>query len=344
MNVERLLEWYDCNCRSLPWRAKAGKVSDPYKVWVSEIMLQQTTVATVTPYFIKFIRRWPTLEALAGASFDDIQRMWAGLGYYRRARFLHECAKRVLSEHAGRFPEDEKTLRTLPGFGPYTAAAVAAIAFGHKANVVDGNVERVISRVFSIEAPLPKAKAVLRKAAEACLPDERCGDYAQALMDLGALVCMPKAPTCEACPISRCCLSRRKGIQETLPRRLKTKPKPVRHGVAFVLVGQGAEIFVQKRPPRGLLADMLEVPGTPWGEGPAMPFEKALAFAPIKADWRLCPGRVKHVFTHFTLECLVAVVRSKGKRQGRWVSLRDLDDEALPTAMKKIVRHALKQL
>ncbi|MDR3424791.1 MAG: A/G-specific adenine glycosylase [Alphaproteobacteria bacterium] len=337
-----LLRWYDRHRRALPWRAARGEKPDPYQVWLSEIMLQQTTVATVGPYFQKFIARWPTLGDLAAASLDDVLRLWAGLGYYRRARMLHLCAQRLRDDYGGEIPQDEKSLLTLPGFGPYTAAAVAAIAFDRPANVVDGNVERVMARVFHINEPLPKAKKALRAAAAALVPQKRCGDYAQALMDLGATVCAPRSPTCALCPWQEACQAHALGIQETLPRRARVKPKPVRRGFAFVLVNPAGEVYLRRRPPHGLLAGMMEAPGSPWREGSMPRLAEARPYAPAKAKWRLCPGVVTHIFTHFTLELTVATATTAQSLSGLWLAPDALDREALPSVMKKIVRHAVK--
>jgi A/G-specific adenine glycosylase len=343
--VNDLLAWYDRHRRVMPWRAGKGQKPDPYRVWLSEIMLQQTTVATVGPYFQKFIKRWPTLKDLASAKLDDVLRLWAGLGYYRRARMLHACARVLRDEFGGKFPRDEETLRTLPGFGPYTAAAVAAIAFGKSANVVDGNVERVMARVFCVSAPLPKAKAELREVAATLVPQKRCGDYAQALMDLGATVCTPRSPKCDVCPWQGACQAYAKGVQEQLPRRVKKKTKPVRRAVAFVLMNGRGEVLLRRRPPHGLLASMMEVPSSPWREGMMPSLAQAEKFAPTGAEtWKQCAGSVRHVFTHFTLEVVVAVAKTKKKIRGHWVPIGKLGDEALPSVMRKIVGRALETL
>lgn len=342
-NPRPLLSWYDRHRRIMPWRALRGEKPDPYRVWLSEIMLQQTTVATVGPYFQKFVKRWPTLKELAAAPLDDILRMWAGLGYYRRARLLHQCAQSLWETHKGVFPSDEKTLLGLPGFGPYTAAAVAAIAFDRPANVVDGNVERVMARLFAIQEPLPKAKTQLRAVAAKLVPQKRCGDYAQALMDLGATICTPRSPKCGLCPWQNSCQAHAKGIEEALPRRAKAQPKPTRRAVAFVLLNQKGEIFLRRRPSKGLLADMMEVPSSPWQEKAAS-LAAALPHAPTKAGWKTCPGQVVHVFTHFTFEITVAVAQTSRALPGRWIAADNMAGEALPSVMKKIILHALKAL
>jgi len=341
-NAKSLLAWYDRHRRDLPWRAKKGEKPDPYRVWLSEIMLPQTTVATVGPYYQKFIARWPTLDRLAKAKLDDVLKMWAGLGYYRRARMLHACAKKIRDDNSDTFPDDEQTLRALPGFGPYTAAAVAAIAFDKCANVVDGNVERVMARLFLIKTPLPKAKAKLRAAAAALVPQVRCGDYAQALMDLGATVCTPRSPKCVLCPWNGACLAKAEGVQDSLPRRAATKAKPVRRAIAFVLINGKGDIYLRRRPSKGLLAGMTEVPSSPWREGPMPALDEILAFAPHQEKWKLLPGAVRHVFSHFTLEVAVAVAATKKKKSGLWVAPQKLGGEALPSVMRKIAAFALR--
>jgi len=340
--AEALLNWYDRHRRVMPWRAGSGEKPDPYRVWLSEIMLQQTTVATVGPYFRKFVKQWPRLNDLAAADLDDVLRMWAGLGYYRRARMLHQCAQKLSFDFGGVFPKNEETLRKLPGFGPYTAAAVAAIAFGKSANVVDGNVERVMSRVFCIQTPLPKAKPKLREAAATLVPQKSCGDYAQALMDLGATICTPRQPRCDLCPWNAACLAYAKGVQETLPRRVRKKAKPVRRAVAFVLFNERGDILLRKRPPHGLLGGMMEVPSSPWKEGVKLALAEALKYAPASEKWKCCAGVVRHVFTHFTLEVVVLTAITAKKIRGHWADAQKLDNEALPSIMKKIVRHVVK--
>ncbi|MFZ5616057.1 MAG: A/G-specific adenine glycosylase, partial [Pseudomonadota bacterium] len=264
---QSLLKWYDANARELPWRVgpearKAGERPVPYRVWLSEIMLQQTTVATVRPRFNEFLARWPTVEAMAAASLDDVLGQWAGLGYYARARNLHKCAVEVA--RAGGFPKTEEELRALPGVGQYTAAAIAAIAFDAPAIVMDGNIERVAARLFAIKTPLPKAKAELKEAIGAVWPEKRSGDFAQALMDLGAGVCSPRNPKCLLCPLSAHCEARAKGIAESLPRKAKRPEKPLRRGIAYALVNSKGEILFERRPEKGLLGGMLGLPGTEW--------------------------------------------------------------------------------
>jgi len=342
--AEDLLRWYDLHGRILPWRSRKRETPDPYKVWLSEIMLQQTTVPAVKPYFLKFIHRWPTLKSLAVADEEDVLRLWAGLGYYRRARMLIACAKELWHNHKGMFPQDEEALRTLPGIGAYTSAAIMAIAFGRKANVVDGNVERVVSRIFSIKAYPPAAKKKIKESAGKLVPESRCGDYAQALMDLGSEVCLPKGPLCPQCPWKKSCLAREQGIQDSLPRRERKKEKPIRKTVAYVLRDKDGRVLIRKRPIKGLLAGMMEVPSSPWQEGKALDLCKIKSFAPHEANWEELPGIVKHIFSHFVLEAKIVVAVTGEKIPGRWVSVQDLEREALPSVMKKIVTYAIKAL
>ncbi len=343
-----LLRWYDRHARRLPWRALPGETPDPYRVWLSEIMLQQTTVVTVAPYFQAFIERWPTVGALAAAPLEDVLTAWAGLGYYARARNLHACARQVTGDLGGRFPDDEAGLRALPGIGPYTAAAVAAIAFGRKATPLDGNIERVTARLFDVETPLPQAKPELRGLAERLTPERRAGDHAQALMDLGATVCLPRGPKCLLCPLQAACAGYAAGRAEELPRRAPKAARPTRHAVAFWVVDETGAVLLRRRPPKGLLGGMMELPSTewravPWSEG------EAVVQAPLAAEWQALPGRVRHTFTHFHFEIEVWAGRSDGGGPGdagataRWVRLDDLGGEALPSVMRKIVRHALAQ-
>ncbi len=337
----RLLDWYDRHRRDLPWRAKPGELPDPYRVWLSEIMLQQTTVATVGGYFGRFMARWPSVSALAAASLDEVLHLWQGLGYYARARNLHACARAVAERHGGRFPDTELELRALPGIGDYTAAAVAAIAFGRRATPVDGNVERVTARLFAHAEPLPEAKPALRQLAATLTPAERAGDYAQAVMDLGATVCTPKKPRCILCPWREACRGRLQGIAEVLPARRARAEKPLRRGVAFWAVRPDGAVLLRRRPEAGLLGGMMEVPSTPWREAPWSEAE-AKAAAPVPAGWRPLPGVVRHSFTHFHLELAVLAgeVRAGFSKGGKWVRLDDLASEALPTLMKKVVAHA----
>ena len=351
-----LLAWYDRHRRKLPWRPLSGEPADPYRVWLSEIMLQQTGVKTVGPYFEKFLARWPDVDALGGASLDDVLRMWAGLGYYSRARNLHACAVAVRRDHGGVFPDTEEGLRALPGIGPYTAAAIAAIAFDRRTMPVDGNIERVVSRLFAVEEPLPKAKPLIQQLAATLLDagdeksragDEksRAGDSAQALMDLGSSICTPKRPACALCPLNDDCVSRARGDQETFPRKAAKKAGALRRGAAFV-VTRGDELLVRTRPEKGLLGGMTEVPGSDWLA--AQDDKAALKQAPpLKgvASWHRKAGIVTHVFTHFPLELVVYTAtvpaRARSPEGMRWVPIATLGDEALPNVMRKVIAHGL---
>ena len=343
--ARRLLRWYDRHARALPWRAPPGQRADPYAVWLSEVMLQQTTVAAVRPYFEAFLGRWPTVEALARAPLDDVLAAWAGLGYYARARNLHRCARTVAGEHGGRFPDEPAALKALPGIGVYTAAAIAAIAFGRRAVVVDGNVERVMARRHAVSVPLPDAKPALRALAGALTPEERPGDYAQAVMDLGATVCTPRAPRCTICPWAADCAGRAAGIAEELPRRAPRPERPTRRGVAFWLTDGNGAVLLRRRPERGLLGGMMELPSTDW-RAAAWPPAEALGAAPLKADWRSIPGTVRHTFTHFRLELgLMAARAPRGAAvDGIWCPVERLGVQALPSVMRKVAAQALRHL
>jgi A/G-specific adenine glycosylase len=347
-----LLAWYDRHRRKLPWRPLSGERADPYRVWLSEIMLQQTGVKTVGPYFEKFLARWPDVDALGRASLDDVLRMWAGLGYYSRARNLHACAVAVRRDHGGAFPDTEQGLRALPGIGPYTAAAIAAIAFGRRTMPVDGNIERVVSRLFAVEQPLPHAKPLIQQLAATLLgtssagdEESRAGDSAQALMDLGALICTPKKPACALCPLSGDCMSRPRGDQETFPRKAAKKSGALRRGAAFVIT-RGDELLVRTRGEKGLLGGMTEVPGSHWLA--AQDDKAALKQAPLLkniARWHRKAGVVSHVFTHFPLELVVYTAtvptRARPPEGMRWVPIATLSDEALPNVMRKVIAHGL---
>lgn len=335
-----LLDWYDRNRRDLPWRAASGETTDPYSVWLSEIMLQQTTVATVGPYFDRFLGRWPTVTDLAEASLDDVLHAWQGLGYYARARNLRKCARVVASEYGGRFPKEEAALLKLPGVGPYTAAAIAAIAFNKRTVPVDGNVERVMSRIFTIEERLPALKPAVVLAAEPMVP-KRSGDFWQAAMDLGATVCRPKAPLCPVCPWRGACAACREGTAETYPRKAKAANRPTRYGIAFLAFDPAGAIFLRRRPPSGLLGGMIEVPSTEWRETP-WEFNEALPFAPAIGDWMPLGAPVRHTFTHFHLELTVVSGKAaeRNSDDGFWCLPGSLADQALPTVMKKVLRRA----
>jgi A/G-specific adenine glycosylase len=344
--AETLLAWYDRHRRSLPWRAKAGTTADPYHVWLSEIMLQQTTVPAVKPYYETFLKRWPTVRELAEAPLNDILAAWAGLGYYARARNLHKCAQLVTERHGGRFPDDVEALRELPGIGRYTAAAIAAIAFDRPATIVDGNVERVISRLHRIQTALPKAKEEIWELAGALTPPGppigRPGDYAQAIMDLGATICAPLKPACSLCPWQAACAAFKAGDQEGYPRKAPKAERPRRYGAAFWIVNDKGEVALRRRPPSGLLGGMLEVPGTDWG-GTAPSAAAALRKAPLSAGWRWCDGTVRHIFTHFALELQVASALVKGRplKDAEWVPIDRLGTIALPSVMQKVAKLAL---
>ena len=303
----RLLAWYDRSRRDLPWRARPGESPDPYRVWLSEIMLQQTTVPHATPYFLKFTVRWPRVADLAAADDGEVMAAWAGLGYYARARNLLACARAVAADHRGIFPPDEPGLRALPGVGDYTAAAVAAIAFDRPANVVDGNVERVMARLYAVETPLPAAKPELRRRAAGLVADDRPGDWAQALMDLGSGVCRPKSPSCAVCPLRADCAARQTGVPESYPRRVVKAASPHRHGVAYRMICCD-NVALIRRPPRGLLGGMLALPTSEW-RATAYTDTEAIAAAPCSATWRDC-GTVEHVFTHFSLALRVFEAQS----------------------------------
>src|SRR6266436_2508895 len=286
-----LLAWYDRHHRNLPWRAPPGMRPDPYRVWLSEIMLQQTTVATVGPYFDRFMARWPDISALAAASLDEVLRLWQGLGYYARARNLHACARAVVDRHGGVFPDEIEALRALPGIGDYTAAALAAIAFGRREAAIDGNVERVIARLFAVRDPLPVAKPRLAALAAALVPEQRTGDFAQALMDLGATICTPRRPRCVLCPWRACCAAAASGMAEVLPARADKPNRPSRYGVAFWLTRPDGTVLLRRRPEKGLLGGMTEIPSTPWRAEP-WALADAVRVAPATSEWSRLPGTI----------------------------------------------------
>lgn len=315
-----LLLWYAVDKRALPWRAAAGERADPYRVWLSEIMLQQTTVGAVKPYFLAFTARWPTVQALAAAADEEVMTAWAGLGYYARARNLIACARTVAAEHNGRLPDTEAELARLPGVGRYTAAAIAAIAFGRRAVVVDGNVERVVSRLNAVEQPLPAARPALYALADALTPAGSSGDYAQAMMDLGSAICTPRAPQCGRCPVAPWCAARASGNPESYPVKSPKKPRPSRTGTAYWLEHQG-HVLLEKRPAKGLLGGMLAFPTDA---------------APAEAPWEEA-GSVDHVFTHFALTirllCAEAPTRAG---EGIWWPVERLGEAGLPTLYAKL--------
>lgn len=337
-----LLVWYDRHRRVLPWRALPGETPDPYRVWLSEIMLQQTTIAAVRPYFARFLESFPTVLALAEAPSEAVMSAWAGLGYYSRARNLHACAKAVAGS-GGSFPRTEAGLRALPGIGAYTAGAIAAIAFGQRAAAVDGNVERVVSRLYRVETPLPAGKGEIRRLTEALVPADRPGDFAQAVMDLGATICTPRRPACALCPWMTPCLARAAGLQDTYPRKAAKRTGVLRHGAAFVALRHDGAVLLRTRPPKGLLGGMAEVPTSEWRAD--YDVREAMLEAPLEARWRRLPGTVGHVFTHFPLELTVFFARvgrePPAPEGGRWAAREQLAGEALPAVMRKVLAHAL---
>ncbi|WP_426282603.1 A/G-specific adenine glycosylase [Sphingomonas sp. NFX23] len=340
MNAKRssvsraLLDWYDAHRRDLPWRAKPGEAVDPYRVWLSEVMLQQTTVAAVTPRFLAWTARWPDFASLAAADDADVMAAWAGLGYYARARNLVKAAKAVVSDHGGEFPRTEVELRALPGLGAYTAAAVAAIAFGERAVVVDANVERVVARVFAIQTPLPAARPAIRVAADLITPDARAGDFAQAMMDLGSGICTTRAPKCLLCPIRAHCEGFAQGAPERLPVKAKKAAKPRRYGTIFWLERDG-QVLLVRRPDKGLLGGMRAFPTGPWGDVPP-----GFDDAPAQADWRMLDATVAHGFTHFDLQLTLAVAAVEAHQPrvptaSKWWPIDELDTAGLPTVFAK---------
>lgn len=340
--ADALMDWYDQCARTLPWRTVGPVKSEPYFVWLSEIMLQQTTVVTVTPYFKEFLKRWPTVEAMAQAELDDILHAWQGLGYYARARNLHKCARVISSDFGGKFPDNETQLLTLPGIGPYTAAAISAIAFGRPTVPVDGNIERVISRLYAMDDPVRQSKHQVQAAAQKILPINRPGDFAQAMMDLGATVCRPKSPLCDQCPWVGACKAYKLTAVEAYPVKLPKKQKPTRHGVAFWLENSDRAVWVRKRPEKGLLGGMVEIPSTDWRET-LWTEEEAREIAPLSVQWSACDGEVSHTFTHFHLKLTVwrGVTSAKSNADGFWCHPDKFSELALPTLMKKVVKNAL---
>lgn len=335
-----LLAWYDRHRRDLPWRVKRGERPDPYRVWLSEIMLQQTTVAVVGPRFVAFCRRWPEVGALAAAPLDDVLHEWQGLGYYARARNLHACARAVVARYGGAFPRDEKALGELPGIGAYTAAAIAALAFDLPATPMDGNIERVVARLFAVDAPLPGAKTQIHALAKGLTPTERPGDYAQAAMDLGATICTPVRPACVLCPWRRRCRARALGMAEQLPRRPAKKPKPERYGVVFWAVRTDGAVLLRRRPDHGLLGGMMEFPSTPWLTA-RWPDAAIAAHSPVTTRWQPLPGAVRHSFTHFDLALQVWIGTAPRNVPSGFVAEppQRFQTLALPTLMKKIAAH-----
>jgi A/G-specific adenine glycosylase len=338
--VARTLDWWDQNRRDLAWRAAPGETPDPYRVWLSEVLLQQTTTQAATPYYQAFVAKWPTVEDLAAASHEAVISAFAGLGYYSRARNLHACAREI-AQRGGRFPTEEAQLRSLPGVGAYTAAAIAAIAFGRHAAPVDGNVARILCRLFALEEPIAQARGAIVSAARALAPSNRPGDFAQALMDIGATVCRPRNPDCPACPLSEICAALRSGAPEAYPRRAKAKARPQRRGAVFFAFRPDGAFLARRRPPRGLLASTVELPGTPWtNEGPGEAWRDA---APVAARWRRLPDAVEQVFTHFalTLTVYAAAVEGGAPDGCFWVSPDSVGEAGFSNVMRKAVVQAL---
>jgi len=333
---EKLLTWYDAHHRRLPWRAGPGEApTDPYRVWLSEIMLQQTTVAAVKPYFDRFTARWPTVADLAAADEAEVMSAWAGLGYYARARNLIACARAVTDDHGARFPDSEAGLRALPGIGDYSAAAIAAIAFGRRAVVIDANVERVASRIFAFDQPLPKGRPALRALVDSITPDRRAGDFAQAMMDLGSSICTPRAPQCLLCPLSPDCTARMTGRPEAFPVKAAKRPKPQRLGTAF-WIEHDDRVWLVRRPDKGMLGGMRALPSGPWGDD-----DPGLAGAPVDAAWREA-GSVDHVFTHFALKLRVVSAAHPGQvGVGEWWPIDTIADAGLPTLFARAAARAI---
>jgi A/G-specific adenine glycosylase len=336
----RLLDWYDRHARELPWRAKPGTPpTNPYRVWLSEIMLQQTMVAAVIPYFERFTARWPDVAALAASDDAELMAAWAGLGYYARARNLLACARAVVAEHGGAFPSTEAELRKLPGIGAYTAAAIAAIAFDERAVVVDANVERVVARLFAIKKPLPEARPAIRTACDQITPKQRTGDFAQAMMDLGATLCTARKAACLACPLTKLCKGHAQGIAESLPIKPAKADKPHRTGTAY-WIQNGDAVWLVKRPGKGMLAGMRALPDDGWvarHDGDSTP--------PFTASWRTLNEPVAHVFTHFSLSLSVALTSSPVQagtlKSGEWWPVNSLDSAGLPTLFMKAAKLAI---
>lgn len=338
--TERLLEWYDAHQRVLPWRMVGGRRPDPYRVWLSEIMLQQTVVKTVIPYFETFVARFPTVDDLARAERDEVLRLWAGLGYYSRARNLHACAQKIVSDHQSRFPKSIEALKKLPGIGAYTAGAIASIAFNEREAAIDGNVERVITRLYALDQAVSEIKDVIREKVEALIPQDRPGDFAQAMMDLGATICIPKAPRCSLCPLSKHCAAFKLGEPTLYPVKQAKKAKPHRYGAAFLLYRADGAVLLEDRPDHGLLGGMTGVPTSAWLEERA---EDDMLFhaAPVKARWRKHEKSITHIFTHFHLTLSVyhadAPKTAKIKSAHRWSSANGPEGEALPTVFRKVL-------
>ncbi|MBV8105527.1 MAG: A/G-specific adenine glycosylase [Hyphomicrobiales bacterium] len=338
--VARTLNWWDRNRRDLAWRAAPGETPDPYRVWLSEVLLQQTTAQAATPYFQAFVAKWPAVEDLAAASHEAVISAFAGLGYYSRARNLHACAKEI-AQRGGRFPSQEAELRTLPGVGAYTAAAIAAIAFGRRAAPVDGNIKRILSRLYALKDPITQARSAIAAAAGALAPSNRPGDFAQALMDIGATICRPRTPDCPACPLSEVCAAVWSGVPEAYPGRAAAKVRSLRKGAVFFAHRADGAFLARRRPPRGLLASTVELPGTPWtSKGPGGAWRDG---APVAARWRKLPETVEQVFTHFalTLTVYAAAVKDAAPDGCFWVSPDGVGEAGFSNVMRKAVARAV---
>lgn len=340
--AHRILDWYDQHARDLPWRIPAHSTvtPDPYRIWLSEIMLQQTTVVVVKDYFQTFTRRWPDVQALANAEDAAVMAAWAGLGYYARARNLLKCARIVSQDHNGRFPDSQDALQALPGIGPYTSAAIAAIAYDQPATVVDGNVERVMSRLFMITQPLPGSKPLLKKHAASLTPQTRPGDYAQAVMDLGATICTPRKPVCSLCPLQDVCKAHAAGIAETLPQKTPKPAKPTRYGIAYLAQRKDGAWLLETRAPKGLLGGMLGLPGTEWAE------DTPVEAPPIAAKWITRKAITRHTFTHFhlILDVAATITTDAIPDRGSFVASGSVSPDDLPTVMRKALLQGLSIL
>jgi A/G-specific adenine glycosylase len=339
--VARTLEWWESRRRALAWRAAPGETPDPYRVWLSEVLLQQTTAQAATPYFLNLIAKWPRVEDLAAAPGEAVMSAFAGLGYYSRARNLHACAKEI-ARRGGQFPSEEAELRSLPGVGAYTAAAISAIAFGRQTAPVDGNIARVLARLLAMEEPIAQAKGEIAKAARALAPCERAGDFAQALMDIGATICRPRNPDCAHCPLVQDCAAFRTAAPEAYPRRAGAKIKPCREGAVFFARRSDDAFLARRRAPHGLLASTVELPGTPWtNEGPR---EGSHSATPVAARWRRLPGTVGQVFTHFALKLTVYAAAFEGAApEGHfWVPRNAVGEAGFSNMMRKAVEHAFR--
>ena len=339
--VGRTLRWWDRHRRALAWRAPPGRAPDPYRVWLSEVLLQQTTAQAATPYYEAFIAKWPRVENLAAAPAEAVIAAFAGLGYYSRARNLHACAKEI-ARRGGRFPSDEAELRALPGVGAYTAAAIAAIAFGRRTAPVDGNIARVLARLLALDQPITRARGEIEAAARMLAPAERAGDFAQALMDVGATICRPRNPDCPSCPLRPDCAAFGTGSPKAYPPRREVKAKPRREGAVFLARRSDGAFLARRRPAHGLLASTVELPGTAWtsdGPGDGVPHP-----APVVADWRRLPGAVEQAFTHFALTLTVYAAAFEGDAPDRhfWVAPEAMGEAGFSNVMRKAVEHALR--